>query len=702
MPHNHSKSQIFSFFTPSRDGTLRFQSVHVESDDDFDIFIAASLSSKVLTDLDDYLSLGIEELKDKLLSSNAPILDRMKDAIYKAGDALAAELIESHQPVEDVDFSAGVLAFHDDVLYVWIDGDLNARIYRADDSILVNPEKSPQFFGSTIVQLGDIIGVSFNMYVAEKDSAFEDYVLEKNTPEYPVLYLDYQVDGQNAISSFDEEVEVPNEEISHTQNTIGAHLDEENGETLLNNTAEAEDTMISMPELGQIKYQGKERRNYNRPETKEKILGVLRSLSNIWLKISSPVPDFFYTVILRKNSHQLKRFKESRQKKLFQFALLFLLITFVGYILFVSFNASNSKVKTSNTSAGNKTDTKVRTDIQDQFDKLVRSYNNVEISDFNTNFTNLKSLISTAKQNGFGDTGFLDNTLNQAQNYEDTLYKVTPITKVDDIFLSDKLSNPLIVDFDVVGNDVYALDRQNSQVLKSTINQQFEIFAGDPQFKKLSRISCIDGSCYLLDEEQGLLVLSLANKKITAYKGLSSAGKDVKEMVYAFDNIYTIVTTESKLLKYGKVGDGFKAPVKWNITEGFGLDALDFAIDGNVFELTDKGELKKYYNGRYDPSFKGLDDPIPALGTNLQLAMTPARQTGINRVYISDSTNKRIAVFEKDPNPNGKYTFKGNYKYRGPDEIKFENFEEIVLSKDEKYLYVLENNSVYKIGVTAI
>jgi hypothetical protein len=699
MPQDTAQNQIFHFFTPSQEQHREFNYSEFTSSDSYKVFAVCSLTSQHLKDLNTYMALGLTELTEQFDLVNLPILDRMKEVIYAAGDKLADQLMNSKEPVEDVDFSVGLLAFKDDVLYVWIDGQINVRLYRGKDSLVVNTVNSPQFFGSTELRLGDIICASFNENILQADPNFEEYILEEKRPSYPALYIDYQT--ENVIEKNTELVKEP----TYT-NALEPDSDPEikRSASFAQYTESESDAEISLhtSKEGVISNSFKPKKSSDNVKIiKAKIGPFFNSVHQFLLKITSSVVDLFYTKVLRKNQHQLKRFKDSKQKRNLQYLILFLIAALVLYLL-VFKGFSDPKTTTNSTPAvAARSDAATKTSIQTEFETLVQSYNNADVANFETHIETLRSAVNKAKNNGFSDTSYLDDILSQSSTYEDTLYKVTPITKVDGVFSADATQNASIIDFDTVGSDVYALDQTNSRVLKSNAEGQLEVFASSADLSKMFKISCTEGNCYVLDEDAGLAVLNFSTKKFSTFKGLSTASTDVKDMVYAFDSIYTLAPAQGKVLKYAKAGEGFKAAVQWNTTAGFNTETQDFAIDGNVFELNSSGELKKYFSGKYDPSFKGLGEAIPALGKNLNMAITPARQNGRNRLYISDADNKRVAVYEKDI-VDGKYAFKGSYKYKGTDQIKFDRFEEVTLSKDEKFLFILENNLIYKISVTGI
>lgn len=713
MLNNNVESQILPFFyTNELRNQTAFDYISFSSYDGFLVYATGSLYGSQIENLQAYLKDGLTEVQERFNTIDLPILDRMKESIFQSGDFLANHLISASEVVDDVDFSVCLIAFKDGVVYVWIDGTLNVRIYRGGESLLINSENKPQFNGSAQVELGDVLAVSFTDHLVEHDSLFEDYVLEKNVPSYPSLYIDYQLDINGELTQIEtdsyenvtSQTEIEDEnELPVKPYSLQALNESESEEKIESRNKINIDTQAFVQNIKEKLAALKESDFFSNIGVYSK--KVLSFIFGIAMGITSAILDFIYKVVLRKNSHQFKRFQNSYQKKNLQYLLILVIVVFSTYALFFTPSGKKSQNLNQNGTSVTKTQEEVRANIQAEFDKLTDYFDYVQIENFNSSFATLKNQINAARSSGFSDTSYLDTILTKAQSFEDTLFKVTPITKVDDVFFATNISNAQIVDFALVGNDVYALDKANSQVLKSATGQQFEIFASDPRLSAMNQISCGDGNCYILDESRGLAVLNLAKKTFEIFPNTSNFSLGVTESIYAFNRLYTLVPGEGKVMKYDKSGQAFTAGEKWNTDAGFTATTADIAIDGNIFELDSTGVLRKFYRQKVDVSFEGLQESNPKLGSKLQMSMSPARDAGPNvrnRLYITDSDNKMIAVYDKDINSMKQFSFKGVYKYRGTDKISFDNIIETQLSSDEQSLYLLGNNMVFKVRVTTL
>lgn len=717
MIENQTENQILPFFFAEHESAdTQFDYVKFTSYDGYSVFACASLFSAHIDPkkIREYLKFGIKEIRNKFDGIDLPVLDRMKESIFQAGDMLADHLIDAKEEVDDVDFSVCLLAIQDGVLYVWIDGNLNLRIYRGTESLLVNGNLESQFYGSTGLELGDILAVSFNKYVEEFDERIENYVLEKEVPVYPALFVDYQVENiastqllETPSESFQTEESVEGLAYHGSLQDTDEDLERAYGQSEPVTSQDSLKFTVSKLGLSDKLSQLKQLDLLNKAQIYLKTAGIF--IWNILLAITSGILDFFYKFIFRKNAHQVKRFQASYQKKYLQYLLIFAVIIFGIYTIIFRSNPSTASKSGDNSSilpGIGKSEQAVKNGIQADYDKLSQYYDAARVDDFNQSFASLKTSISSAKSNGFSDTAFLDNISFQAQNLEDKLYRITSITKVDQAFTAASIAKANLTDFSVINNDIYAVDKGNSQILKSTAPDQFQTFASDSRLTALSKISCKITTCYLIDENKGIAILNVTTKTFTLVSGTESLGKTAKEIItFVIDNkprLYVLVPSAGKVFRYDKAGETLGKQATWNSEAGFGMDTQDFAIDGSIFELSSNGVLRRFYTGKNDTSLKGLQEANPKLGSALQVAVTDARDPapGVrNRMYIADSANKRIVVYDKDPNPSNQYLFKGSYKYRGTDKIGFENFQQIVLSGDEQFLYVLENNTVYKIQV---
>jgi hypothetical protein len=675
-------------------------------------YVAATLYSKNVKDLDKHLIEGLEYFAENHKGTGRNILDEMKETLFASGDNLADHLSKLNEPIDDVDYSVCFLGFRDGIVYVWMDGDLNLRIYRGDNSILVNADREPQFFGSTNIQLSDILVVSPTKNLKSNDSNIEKYVLEQGKPDYPAFVLDYQIE--------------------YSQNQSFANLPEDNTLQVNENFQEVDDvSQMYNRESLQSEEQGNSRiddlkQRFGDLRAKIDESGVLGKIQNglqvlfskIWtylMSFSSWILDFFYILFNGNNPHKVKRFQSSPRKRTLQYIVVLLLVLLVGYTTLSLFpsRGDSSQNNGSSTSTGKDQNAQFRDRINAEFVKLEEAAMLANVNLFTSTQAYLNRLIDDARSSNFTDNAFLLDISSRARDLEFDLFNITKVQKADQVFDASRIKNVNLVDFDVLNGNVYAIDRNNNQILVSNLSTlSFDVFASDEQLTAMRNISCAQTSCYITDDEVGLVILNLQTKtfsKFTNNERIRTAGAGANEVkVFLLGNvanIYIHYPSQSSILRFTRVGDGFQNPVTWNAQAGFGSDISDFDIDGGIFEMSNAGVLRRFFAGRLETSFGGLAPSTLPLGSNLQIASTPARETNPNnrnRMYVSDPENERIVVYQKDLNSSNQYDFLGSYKYTGTEILNFSNISQIVLSQDERTLYLLNDNKVIRIGVGVI
>ena len=107
--------------------------------------------------------------------------------------------------------------------------------------------------------------------------------------------------------------------------------------------------------------------------------------------------------------------------------------------------------------------------------------------------------------------------------------------------------------------------------------------------------------------------------------------------------LYTLDSKGSTIYRHDPIKLGFGQGVEWLTDKSISLtDSSDIAIDGDIFVSKDDGRIVKFTKGVSQPfSLLGLD---PNLGAGARLFT----YNDIPYLYILDSQNKRLAIFEKN------------------------------------------------------
>lgn len=115
--------------------------------------------------------------------------------------------------------------------------------------------------------------------------------------------------------------------------------------------------------------------------------------------------------------------------------------------------------------------------------------------------------------------------------------------------------------------------------------------------------------------------------------------------------LYTLDTLNSTIFRHDPIKTGFGQGVEWLKDKSISLsDGFDLAIDGDLFVSKNNGQIAKYTSGLSQPfPLTGLDPELSS-GTRLWT------YTDIPYLYILDSQNKRLIIFEKNGHLVGQLT----------------------------------------------
>lgn len=221
----------------------------------------------------------------------------------------------------------------------------------------------------------------------------------------------------------------------------------------------------------------------------------------------------------------------------------------------------------------------------------------------------------------------------------------------------DQVQDPLTIDDNEVVIDAVGFDERNSVVFLTKSGKLMEYRNGTMSF---------------MDTDDG-----------TFHK--ASAIKDWSSRVYLLD------TASSQIWKYTYKG----LSEKFGSAEPYLTDntvdisnAVDFAIDSNVYVLKSTGDVLKFLAG-VKAEFYINHPPFNALN-NSTVIYTKDK---LNDVYVLDSKEGRILVFGKDTK-TGNLDYKSQYLIDGVGEIR-----DLYVDVTTKKMYVLTASKVYEVAM---
>lgn len=700
-----------------------------------DIIVFAKLSGEYISDLEYYVNLALDKFKEIYTTTESDeILSTLHKCIIESGDFLASELHNNNEKLDDVDYSVCAIALGFGKIGIWIDGDVNVRIYRGDQTILVNDEKEKlQFYGSTKLELGDLIYVSDTKYLEKplEDPFSFAYNID---PKFPCLIIHH--DEYFATEPIEQKfLEITNHEDEKETEVVNLNQFEEENldsvEVMKSEEYEEDKTNFKSKEIPNTKtankinpkiyldtiykYAGK----IDISDVLKNSLVVLKKaikfITKFYLNISQFLIEFLIALFYKKDTVVYKRVVQSNKKQKFEILLslvLALLSIFIIYQLIPKqVNAPTNNVNNTNTNQNtnisNNTNPNemLKEEIQALVTELKKNQIQSDYTSFSSNLAKFFEKIKKAEELKI-EASFINEKLNEVYSYEETLFNIKRLEKPNLVYLPDD-QNINIIDIAESNGTIYAIDSTNNQILRTnTTTGKIEAFASDSALQKLKLIECSPSECYVIDEENGIAILNLSTRifrKFTSNATLKSLGQNTNDMkIYQIGNttnIYLYRKNQNEIVRIQRSGDGFTVPSKWNTDVGFGQNTSGFAIDGSIYELSSDGTVRRFYTGKLVSAneFNGLDNPLGEWKNATEI--TTNEKT--NYIYILDKDNSRIVVYEKTLNPNGnkKYQFVESIKIKTTNNspVDISQATDLIITTDGKNLYISQRDIIYQI-----
>lgn len=218
-----------------------------------------------------------------------------------------------------------------------------------------------------------------------------------------------------------------------------------------------------------------------------------------------------------------------------------------------------------------------------------------------------------------------------------------------------------------------------------------------------------NGDIFVYDSGIGVLKAASSGSGWRAFERLTGVGltnikvEEVGEfaVLTSSDNLYYMDTQNTRIVKSVNYGTGYSSTVVNVINDEAFANANDFFADFSIYVLTSGNDgVLRYSAGSYVP--------ISIVGVNGDIGELTCGDTSGNMdfgFYMFDEGNNRILRLEK---PKDSYNDKlhpnelvllNQYVYRGENENMWRNVKDIAIDRAEKYIYVLDGNNVWRIGL---
>jgi len=213
---------------------------------------------------------------------------------------------------------------------------------------------------------------------------------------------------------------------------------------------------------------------------------------------------------------------------------------------------------------------------------------------------------------------------------------------------------------------------------------------------------------YIYDSTQGVLKSPFSNGFNTTFESLTGVkARDLDDTSIAemailtdTDNIYLLSKDSQAILKSSRAGSGYGLTYAYVESDTF-ANATDFFSDFTIYVLRPGSDgletyIYNYIEFKYEPS------TLKLMGLRRDLENVRKGYTSGSLdfgLYIFDSTQKRFIKFEKPQEDLhvGELVLKQQYVYRGEEEGIFKNVRDFVVDGQEKYMYILDGKTVWKV-----
>jgi len=142
-----------------------------------------------------------------------------------------------------------------------------------------------------------------------------------------------------------------------------------------------------------------------------------------------------------------------------------------------------------------------------------------------------------------------------------------------------------------------------------------------------------------------------------------------------------------QIWRYTRRRDQFDAAQAYSV----GVDlsnAVDFAIDGNIYILNNDGSIIRLYQGNKE-DFPIKQSPVKPLVSPTKIFT----EQDMNQIYILEPNENRILVYLKDDKTGGA-SYNSQYIFDDLQGIK-----DLVVDKDTNTMYVLTKDAVYRVAL---
>lgn len=665
---------IKKFKNESEETSYDFSILFDSTNKSANLFGLISLSSKQASDLSRAIGIVSDFVVTKFEENTISILSRL-GSIQR--DTLALIMSVPIDPDDEIDFFLGLLSVENDTFYVYFEQEsFNIFIRRNEKNIWINKNSSDVMFtGSGKLIEGDTI------YLLTKNMNIEDFDINQVKENGAGIVVKYssQITQSPEVMPFIPEVPVTSTE----------EIPEPSKEQIKSAPLQKNPTFDKKKRFPDSTYYAK----------LIKLKGVFLIYGFKYLKIALEVTkdtaqsilDFILVRFnLKKPTLMKSGSKNLRVKIGFASIVIFAILIIFLIVKSAGDNAKEQNNKKAYESLMSQIDGEVTT-----LSKASSPLNFVALSQVNQIQGDLEKASSYAKYKN-------DQKINEYKlsvlSSQDKINEIIPLSDTDIItVLSAKFP-------DVKTQSMTILSNGTIIVLASNQNNLYVVDAANPinitqvsisELQSAKFITSLNNRVFVYDTTKGLYEIDVTAKKSTLLPGFLNIG-NVTDMQTFDGKIYLLSDSSNKIYRSFQVGNSFSIPSEYNPTTPLPAGASGFAIDGKVFIVTNNGILERFYVGKLDSDTNiSITGVQKAFMGNVKIQTNAyAQNSSTNELYILDPGNNRILKINKDSS-----SLVSQYVYRGSKGL-FKDLKQLVLSSDQKTLYALDSDYIFKLSLS--
>ncbi len=402
---------------------------------------------------------------------------------------------------------------------------------------------------------------------------------------------------------------------------------------------------------------------------------ALPSLSKLpkFPKLPKPFPELPPFKLSKKLTKINLLLKEPRRPSFLRKKNIFLIL---GFVLFIFLGSIVAKIEEKKEIA--RIELKIK-EIQEKLDEGDNFLLLNQKKKANQLFSEAFEEVNLIKKRG---TIFEDEINQLEEDIQDKLFDVNKLEVVESPALVFDFSEKEFLPQKMIlfGDKIYFFSPETNNVLELSNSGESRLLEGGAKFNRAASI------------DEAVLFFSPSEQQIFPFKdagfgksfSLESLAEDFEFRNFASfkSNLYFLDSKGCRIIKYPYQGSlKWGSPQVWSKDEALTCSgAGSMAIDGAIWILREENLLEKYYAGKFKKAIKIDIFPPPQNFTKIWTSPE------LSCLYILEPAARRIIIVDKEGQIVKQYQSE-----------KFDNLKDFAVSKDEKKIYLLNNEKLYQL-----